>query len=177
MSAAARTKTMPLRKRHASAIVLLAGLACLGVAACVQDRGQSAMPAASTPGFALFYMDEGASAKLAYGAPNSDDVGLMMECAKGSHVVDLSDAARAGGAASKLILASNGRKTAIPTATSMGDGAPLLTARISSDSAPLQAFRRSGKIDVAYGETTYGIAASASERAGVERFFAACDHA
>jgi hypothetical protein len=167
---------MMVKKRYAGAAVLIAGLSALVAAACTQDGSKGALPAAANPGFALFYMDEGASAKLAYGAPNSDDVGLMMECAKGSHTIYVSDVAR-GGAAPTLTLASQGRSASLAATPSSGDGAALLTARARSDIPPMQAFRRSGRIDVAYAGSKYAITASPTERAGVERFFAACDRA
>ena len=166
--------TMILRKRHATAIALLVGVACLGLAACVQDGRGGSSPTTATPGFALFYTDEGSSAKLAYGAPNSDDVGLMMECTKGSRMIEVSDVARTG-AAQTLVLASGGQTTKLPATPSSGDGAPLLVAHARSDAAPLQSFKRSGRIDVAYGASAYGIAANPSEQVGIKRFFAACD--
>ena len=162
---------MNLRKRHANAIVFITGLACLGAAACVQDGHNGA---AVTPGFALFYMDEGATAKLAYGAPNSDDVGLMMECKKGSHAIDVSDVARSG-AAPTMTLASAGRAQKLAGTPSTGDEAAVLVAHTRSDAPPLQNFKQSGRIDVAYAGQSYAIAANAQERAGVRRFFEACD--
>jgi hypothetical protein len=62
----------------------------VGVTACVQEATQVGLTTRPTGNFGLFYMDEGPSVKLAYGAPNSDDVAFMMQCAKGSHVIEIS---------------------------------------------------------------------------------------
>jgi hypothetical protein len=167
---------MRLRYSQASAIVLIAGLAVLGLVACVQDGRQARLEPRLNAGYGLFYMDEGPSVKLAYGAPNSDDVGLMMECAKGSRTIDVSDIAR-NGAAPTLTLASDGRIASLKAQPGSGDGAALLTARTRSDIAPLQAFRRSGRMDVAYSGAEYGIVATPAEKPSVERFFSACEHA
>lgn len=168
---------MTLRRNQANAIVFVAGIAVLGLAACMQDNRQTAMiPSSTAPStYGLFYMDEGGSAKLAYGAANSDDVGLMMECAKGSRVISVSDVARGAVGRPTLVLASGGQKDILNAAPSDGDGAALLVANTRSDTPPLRAFRRSGKIDVGYPGAEYDITANAAEKQGVQRFFAACD--
>ncbi len=156
-------------------LALSAGIGC-GVAACMQGAARqpvAAVPTASVPGFGLYYMDEGSSAKLAYGQPNSDNVGLMLQCTKGSHVVEVTDAAPAGGAP-VITLASAGQVQSLKVKTEDGDGATLLVARTAYDAAPLSAFRRSGRLDVTHGSTRYGVAATSDERVGVERFFAVC---
>jgi hypothetical protein len=166
---------MRLRTVHANAIVFAFGVAVLGLTACVQNGGRTtAIPAQTPYAYGLFYMDEGRSAKLAYGAANSDDVSLMMQCVKGSHMVDVSDVARDGSGAT-LTLISGKRSESLRTAPSRGDGETLLIARTSTDAPPLVAFRQSGRIDVAYPGAKYVIVAGPSERIGVERFFAACN--
>ena len=166
---------MRLRGIRASAFLLISAAVLLGIAACMQSTRQAAVVPAPTPhAYGLFYMDEGHAVKLAYGAANSDDVSLMMECVKGSHRVEISDVAR-DGAASALTLVSGGEMVRLKTSPSSGDGEALLVAHASADAAPLAAFRRSGQIDVAYPGASYVIAAAPSERAGIERFFSACD--
>jgi len=166
---------MKLRSIHANAIFFVAATGVLGLTACMQTGRQAAVVPVATPyAYGLFYMDEGPSVKLAYGAANSDDVSLMMECAKGSRRVDVSDVAR-DGAAPTLTLVSGGRTVQLKTSPNRGDGETLLVAHASTDVAPLAAFRRSGRIDVAYPGEKYVIVAGPSERLGVERFFAACD--
>jgi hypothetical protein len=168
---------MRLRIIHTNAIFLAAAAVALGLAACTQGGHQAAVISVPTPyAYGLFYTDEGPSVKLAYGAANSDDVSMMMQCAKGSRRVEVSDVAR-DGAAPTLTLVSGGQSTQLKTSPSSGDGEVLLVARASVDAAPLAAFRRSGRIDVVYPGARYVIAAGPSERAGVERFFSACDQA
>ena len=154
---------MAIDKNRARAIVFFAGLGVLGLAACMDDAREARLMPTTTPGYGLFYMDEGASTKLAYGAPNSDDVSLMMQCAKGSRMVEISDLSR-GGSAPTLTLASEGRKAELKATADNGDGTALVTARAAIDAAPLQAFRRSGRIDVGYAGARYGIVANTAER-------------
>ena len=82
---------------HATKVLAMMALAAggLSLAGCMQDGAQRASaptPQTTTPAFALYYMDEGASAKLAYGQANSDNVALMLQCAKGSRMVEVTDA-------------------------------------------------------------------------------------
>ncbi len=167
---------MRLRKIHANTIVFTAGVAILGLAACMQnERPMAVAPATAPYAYGLFYMDEGSSVKLAYGAPNSDDVSLMMQCVKGSHTVDVSDLAR-DGVAPTLILVSGGKSASLKANASSGDGASLIVARARTDAPPLEAFKHSGRIDVVYSGARYVIAANPGERVNVERFFRDCDH-
>jgi len=167
---------MAIRKNQVRIAAFFAGLGLLGLAACMDDARQARFIPSTTPGYGLFFMDEGASAKLAYGAPNSDDVSLMMQCAKGSRTVQVSDVAR-GGLASTMTLASEGRSSTLKTAADAGDGTTLVTASVHSDAGPLKGFRRTGRIDVTYAGANYGIVANPAERVGVERFFTACERA
>jgi hypothetical protein len=102
----------------------------------MQDGHREALIPSAPSNYALFYMDEGPSVKLAYGAPNSDDVGMMMECAKGSRVISVSDVARSSLGRPTVVLASGGRKDILNAAQSDGDGATLLVAHTPSDTAP-----------------------------------------
>jgi hypothetical protein len=160
-----------------AAMALAATFGC-GLAACMQDGARqtatTSVPATSRSGTGLFFVDEGGSAKLAYGLANSDDVDLMLECAKGTGRVQLTQAA--GDARTpRLTLSSSGRRADLPTTAETGEGATLLVANTTSDAAPLQSFRRSGQLMVSYADRRVGVNANADERAGVERFFAACE--
>ena len=167
---------MTLRAVRSVVLAWLGGGALLALASCTQGGGQQtgAAPQASTSGFGLFYLDEGASAKLAYGQANSDDVDLMLECAKGSRTVKVTDVGRTSGPAI-LTLVSSGTSEKLKTRTERGDGTVLLIANIPLDAAPLSAFHRSGHLEVAQSGVRRGLIATADERPGVERFFAACD--
>ncbi len=167
-----------------------AGLAAAALlAACTHDqRTAAAVPGpaqvvpptpaqtaeASTPGFGFFYAEEGGDVKLAYGEPNSDNVGLMLECAKGSRVVRVSGAAPAG-PAPVLTLTSAGATTELKAVLDAGEGMPVLTASAPLASPVLVAFRRSGRIEIAYGGSRYAVAAKPQEQAALDRFFTACD--
>ena len=144
------------------------------VSACTGDGGRPAPVAVMPQSFGLFFLDEGPSAKLAYGEANSDNVGLMLECAKGSRLVRVSDAIRSAPAA-MLTLVSDGRTSALKTAVEPGPGASIYTASAPAGSPALAGFRRSGRMEVSYAGLRYGIAAKPTERMGIEKFFSACD--
>ena len=153
------------------AMALTAGV--LALSACGHDQVSPKLSLG--PAFGLYYNDQGPTVSLAYGQANSDDVALMLSCAKRSGKVDVSDVVRdsRGG---RLILASDGHKTELDARlqASESDAPRLLMAHTDMRSVALQGFRRSGRINVAYGTVHYGLKASAGERAGVEQFFSAC---
>jgi hypothetical protein len=151
---------------------LLTGAAVL--AACTQDGRQAGYATNLTAGFGLFYLDEGPSAKLAYGQANSDNVGLMLQCQKGSRMVEVSDAVRSAPAPT-LTLVSAGKTAALKAQVMSGDGPAVVTAQAPSASPVLAGFRQSGKIEVSYAGLRYGVAAKPNEKANVERFFSACE--
>ena len=160
-----------LRKLILAAMLTGAAAAVLG--GCTDDR--KAPPTASiAPSFGFYYLDEGPSAKLAYGEANSDNVGLMLECAKGSRMVDVSDVVRSSPAPT-LTLTSAGLRTELKAEVQSGEGAPIVTARAPAADPALAAFRRSGRIEVSYAGLRYAVAARPDERANVERFFGACE--
>ncbi len=166
--------------RRAIKALAVAGLAAggfLALASCTQDGGRqiAATPQSTTPGFGLFYLDEGASAKLAYGQANSDDVDLMLQCTKGSRMVEVTDLVRGPGPA-VLTLMSSGARAVLKARTEGGDGSMLLIADTRLDAPPLTAFRRSGRLEVSQAGLRHGLVARPDERPGVERFFAACEH-
>ncbi len=161
---------MTIMKRVSA--VVLAGAA---LAACGHDGSRLAL--ASGP-FGLFYDDRGADVALAYGRANSDDVGLMLQCRKGSGVVEVSDVVREA-PAPQLVLASGLGRTVLAARVEAGESAApaILNARTELSAAALQGLRRSGRLQVAYGGLRYGLHARPAERAGVERFFVACQAA
>ena len=126
-------------------------------------------------GFGLHFQDEGSDVKLAYGLADSDDVALMLQCAKGAGMVQVTDVAR-DSARPVLVLASNDGISVLTASLQPNpEGvAPLLAAETSVDSPALAAFRRTGRISVRNGDFRYGIMSTGSERAEVGRFFAAC---
>lgn len=157
-------------------VLTCAATAAATFAGCSYHRAERADLASPAQGLGFFLVEEGGSAKLAYGVANSDDVGLMMECAKGSSRVLVSDVARTPPAREpELILASAGERSKLKAKVSEGLGQPLLTAVASTETDALEAFRKSGRIEVAYSGFSYRIAARDEERPVVRRFFDACE--
>ena len=152
----------------------LMGVAGAMLAACSHDDAPARFESGSGLSYGLYFLDEGASAKLAYGQANSDNVGLMLECAKGSGRVDVTDVVRSAPSPT-LTLTSGSARSELKAAVEVGEGAPMLTASTRSDSAVLRGFRRSGTMEVAYAGLRYRMIASPKERDGVERFFSACE--
>src|SRR5688572_111181 len=152
------------------------GLAALALAGCGHDDKRAAMKLTEAPAFGLFFNDNGETASLAYGEAHSDNVALMLECAKGSGRVQVSDIAR--GEAPALVLASGRRTTELGARVEASDGGPaILTADAPLAADALQGFHRTGKLTVSQGDARYGVAASAPERQEVDLFFTACGEA
>ena len=87
--------------------------------ACGHDHTSASLGS----GFGLYYNDQGPTVSLAYGQANSDDVALMLQCAKHSGKVDVSDAVRGAGGPT-LRLASSGPKTSRPPTPSATPRSP-----------------------------------------------------
>jgi hypothetical protein len=151
------------------AIVILASA---GLAAC--GTGGSKTQLFSQ--FGLYFNQDDQSASLAYGKPNSDEVGLMLQCAKGSRQVDITDVARSVGA-ERLVLTSGRQRLDIPVKVSMDEsGAPLANTRLPIDAPVLQGFRSSGSMDVRLGSLRYGMSAEHGSASPVAMFFDACEN-
>ena len=147
--------------------------AAIGVLpACMHDDHAALSPRPG--GYGFFYVDEGPSAKLAYGEAQSDNVGLMLECAKGSRQVEITDAVRSA-PAPVLTLISAGARTDFKADMQSADGPPIVVAHAPSAAPVLAGFRHSGRIEVAYAGLRYGVTAKPDERASVEQFFTACE--
>ena len=148
------------------------GLAALALAGCGHDDKRAAMRLTEAPAYGLYFNDNGESASLAYGEANSDNVSLMLECAKGSGRVQVSDAMRAE--APVLVLASGRRTTELGARVETADGPAVLVAEAPLAADALQGFHKTGKLTVSQGEARYGVAASDPERQEVGLFFTAC---
>ncbi len=145
---------------------VLIALTCLALGSCVSR------PVA--PGFAWSYQNNaGEGPKLAYGAPASDDVVLMMTCEPGAQRVDVS--LMGGSPKSGLILTSGDARQALKAdlvaSPAMGQ---MVQASAHTQSAPLARFARTGDLSLVDRGRTVNMDASPLERAGVSRFFAAC---
>ena len=125
------------------------------------------------PQYRLAYDDKGETVALAYGLPNSDDVALMLECAKGSGRVELSDTVR-DTRATAVVLTAGGKKTSVLVRPQEGEEDQILTGELPLSAPALQAFRKAGVLQVSSGQARYTITVGPGARAGVERFFKAC---
>lgn len=163
---------MALRSILGSGLVVIAGVAAL--AACSYDDQHARLQTASHYG--LFYNDGGSTASLAYGQANSDNVALMLECAKGSGRVQVSDAARVG-PVPQIVLASAGARSPLAARIEAAEGPPVLVADANVAAPALDGFRRTGRIEVAYGDVRYDVSADRAEQGRVAQFFAACQRA
>ncbi len=143
-----------------TASVLLLGSCMHGQAYVAGDMGWSLH---ETP-------EEGA--KLAYGAPNSDNVALMMTCRPASGEVLVSTNALQPAPA--IVLKSGKTETALPaTATpSMGEG-HFLEAGAKANDPVLASFARTGDITLVQGKDQLKLPAR-GDRSQISKFFAAC---
>jgi hypothetical protein len=161
--------------RISKAIFVTAACAALLAGCGVQDRQPQAR---LSPGYGLFFNQDSDSASLAYGRANSDEVGLMLQCVKGSRQVEVSDVVRSSlfqPDKAKLTLVSDGQTSSLAATLSQDEaGAPLARARTSADNPVLKGFRHSGKIAVRLASGRYSLAATAPERTNIARFLTAC---
>jgi hypothetical protein len=159
-------------------LALTLAIAGGGVAlmACSHDETQARLDPAPRAEMGFFLVDEGDHAKLAYGEANSDNVGLMLECAKGSGVVQVTDLVRSSPSPT-LTLASDGARSSLAAKVDAGEGMAVATAKARLDAPALRGFRRTGAMEVSYAGLRYTLAASPRERDRLQSFFSACDPA
>lgn len=147
-------------------LVILAAMAALALGSCVSR------PAVT--GFAWTYQNnEGEGPKLAYGAPASDNVVLMMTCEPGARRVDVS---LMGGSpkAGLTLVSGDARQTLKADLVSSPGVGQMIQAVARPASAPLAGFARTGDLSLIDRGRTVDFGASPSERPGVARFFEAC---
>lgn len=128
----------------------------------------------ATPGFAWsFQHNEGEGPKLAYGAPASDNVVLMMTCEPGAQQIDV--ALLGGSPKAGLVLASGDTRQQLrgDLVASAGMG-QMIQATAHPRSAPLVRFARTGSLSLIDRGRAVSIDASPLERPAVARFFRAC---
>lgn len=147
-------------------LVMLAAMAALALGSCVSRPANT--------GFAWTYQNnEGEGPKLAYGAPASDNVVLMMTCEPGARRVDVS--LLGGSPRSGLILASGDERQRFDgdLVASPGMG-QIVQSTMHARAAPLARFARTGDLALVDRGRTVSLDASPTERPSVARFFAAC---
>jgi len=147
------------------AIVTIISTAALG--SCVSQSGDAT-------GFAWSFQDNpGEGPKLAYGAPASDNVVLMMTCEAGAEQVNVS--LLGGSSRDGLILVSNGDRQTFKSQPVPSPGAVhMIEATADVDAEPLVGFAQTGKLSIVDRGRTAKLDASPAERAHVTRFFEAC---
>lgn len=126
------------------------------------------------PGFAWSYQNhDGEGPKLAYGAPSSDNIVLMMTCEPGAKSVDVS--LLGGSPVDGMTLTSGGERQQLrgDLVATPGMG-QMIQASVHTDSAPLARFARTGDLSLVDRGRTVNLDASPLERAGVSTFFEAC---
>ncbi|RYF95098.1 MAG: hypothetical protein EON95_02800 [Caulobacteraceae bacterium] len=133
-------------------------------------HGQTAM--ASGMAWSLHETPE-EGAKLAYGAPNSDNVALMLTCQPASGDVRVSTSALQPTPA--IVLKSGRTESALPaTATpSMGEG-HFLEAGAKANDPVLASFARTGDITLMQGKDRMKLSANSGDRPQISKFFATC---
>lgn len=147
-------------------LAIIALAICGGLGSCVATQTVS--------GFAWsFQHNEGEGPKLAYGTPASDNVVLMMTCEPGAQRVDVS---LMGGSpkAGLTLVSGDARQTLKADLISSPGMGQMIQAVARPASAPLAGFARTGDLSLVDRGRTVKIDASPSERAGVRRFFKAC---
>jgi hypothetical protein len=147
----------------------------VGLCACASQM----IPIAGSPNMSwAFNQNPDEGAKLAYGAPASDNVLLMMTCAPGSSRVALS-AMTTEKSASGVTLISGDAKGVFRGAASEGfDGSiALVEASAPASAAALKGFHKTGELALLDGQRKIKIAAGAGDKPAVDRFFKACNAA
>ena len=144
-----------------TASVLLLGSCMHGQAYVAGDMGWSLH---ETP-------EEGA--KLVYGAPNSDNVALMLSCQPASAKVLVSTTAVQPAPA--IVLKSGKMESALPATTtpSMGEG-HFLEAGAKTNDPVLARFARTGDITLMQGKDSIKLTAGSGDRPQITKFFATC---
>lgn len=126
------------------------------------------------PGFGWTYQhNEGEGPKLAFGAPASDDILLMMTCQPGARRIAVS--LLGGSPREGVILASGGARQRLRGKLVASPGAgQMIEASAHPGSAPLAGFARTGDLSLIDRGRTVKIDASPVEQRGVSRFFETC---
>lgn len=147
---------------------ILGIVSALALGSCVSQQ------AALSDGFAWSYQNnEGEGPKLAYGAPSSDNIVLMMTCEPGSDRVNLS--LLGGSPQTGLVLTSGGAKASLNGEAVVAPSAGhMIESEIHIGAAPLARFQKTGDLTLVDRGRSVKLNANGSERTGVAQFFKAC---
>lgn len=148
------------------AVIGIVGAVALG--SCVSQR------ASLNDGLAWSYQNHpGEGPKLAYGAPMSDNVVLMMTCDAGEGRARLS---LLGGSPDAGLILASGRESAKLGGEAVASpiAGHMLETTAPLDAQPLARFQRTGDLTLIDRGRSVRIDAQGSERGDVKRFFKAC---
>lgn len=157
------------RTQLALAIALISALA-----AC-KPRSSADAPSpifTAPPEYGLAFNDDVAGARLSFGAPDSDDVQLLMSCYKGSGRIMVTDLWQER--AEVTMRSGEARMTYSGKASSAAESPPEVNFWARPADPPLVAFRSTGELTLLSGEKSLSVKARPAEMAAVESFFAAC---
>ena len=146
---------------------MLGAMSALALGSCVSQSG-------GMDGFAWSFQDNpGEGPKLAYGAPASDNVVLMMTCQPGTQQVNLS--LLGGSPRDGVILVSNGDRQTFKGEAGAAPGmGHMVEAEAHLSAEPLTGFAETGRLSLIDRGRTAKLDASPAERAGVAKFFESC---
>ncbi len=151
-------------------IAIAVGLLSFGSVAAVAHTIDRVSPAVTWN--LTVYGDE---AKLAYGQPNSDLVGVMMTCQRGDGAVTVSGDVPADRPV--MVLASGERRLSLsgPAESDPYSGGHYMEARAPLHNAALDRFAETGDLAMVTGGRSTDMRASAEARGDIQRFFAHCE--
>jgi len=140
------------------------------VAACAHHLDRAA-EAALTWNYAVY----GDEAKLAYGQPNSDLVGVMLSCQRGAGSVLVSSDVKA--ARAMLVLASDQQRLSLsgPAERDPYAGGYYLQASAPAASPALRQFAETGRLSLERGQDETEMNAQGAAKGDIRRFFAHCE--
>jgi hypothetical protein len=137
--------------------------------------GSCATQPVSSGGFAWNYQkDAGEGVKLAYGAPQSDAVLLMLNCREGSNRVQVS--MLGGSEREGVVLASHGAKDSFggQAQTDPMGGGQVVMVDVPVNAPSLRQFARTGDLTLIDRGRPVQLSAQGGDKAGVSRFFEEC---
>jgi hypothetical protein len=145
------------------------------IAMLAMSLGSCATQTSSVSGFAWsFQSNDGEGAKLAYGAPQSDVVLLMMSCQPASNRVKLS--MLGGSEREGVVLTSGGRRDSFggKSITDPMGGGQVIEVNVPANAPSLRQFAATGQLTLIDRGRPIALSAQADQKTGVSRFFAAC---
>jgi hypothetical protein len=149
-------------------IVILLALLLFGAASSCMQRITAAQS------FAWNFIFDGDQAKLAYGRPNSDEVGLMLTCKPNSGAITLAGDVTAENPKFTLVSGNTTRSFTGPAGPDPMTGGTWMEASASVQDAALASFAKTGKLTLVRDTGTLKMAATGADRHMVDRFFATC---